>query len=73
MYEFSTEGISILVIFCRETVAVLFHTSATTSPSESTNANTLYRHNPHASDDILAVVLVRRIDTFTVIHTYLIV
>ena len=51
----------------------VYHIATTTCPSKGTDAQTLDGHYPDATDDILAVVLIRLVYTLTVIDTYLIV
>ena len=84
MQILSTEHVFASAVLSREGIAVLFHAAGltcqrvehgttTTCPSEGTNAQTLNRHYPYATNDILAVVLVLLIDTFTIVDAHLIV
>ena len=44
-----------------------------TRPAEGTDTQSLDRHNPYATDDVLALVYILLVGTLSVEHTYLIV
>ena len=81
---FCTESPLVEVVLSRETVTVLLdaagltcqwveHVTTATSPSESTDADALDRHHPDTADEVLAVIFILHVDTFTIVDTYLIV
>ena len=84
MQILSAESVAVQIIFCRDSITVLLyaaglvgdrieHLTTRTCPSEGTDAEALDRHHPDTTDDILAVIIVLRIHTFTIVNTNLIV